>query len=188
MLCLQVEEFSVEPPLDDLSLDDAQYVLAPNCCSLDSAVSTPDVEEDYGEEVFLSAYDDLSPLLGPKPINWEGVGSLEEEAATCGKQPLTQAEGEQACSETGQDKEAEPRSTSDNEEEAEATPETEIEAGKADEEGGEAERSQKVMGSLEEGGREELEAKGENPKGQEVESIEETKNTDKTRGEQGNLV
>ena len=81
MLRLQVEEFSVEPPLDDLSLDDTQYVLAPNCCSLDSAVSTPDVEEDYGEEVFLSAYDDLSPLLGPKPINWEGVGSLEEEAA-----------------------------------------------------------------------------------------------------------
>nr|XP_034376228.1 rho GTPase-activating protein 30 isoform X3 [Arvicanthis niloticus] len=118
----QVEEFSVEPPLDDLSLDDAQYVLAPNCCSLDSAVSTPDVEEDYGEEVFLSAYDDLSPLLGPKPINWEGVGSLEEEAAACGKQPLTQAEEEQACSETGQDKEAEPGSTSDNREEAEATP------------------------------------------------------------------
>nr|XP_034376227.1 rho GTPase-activating protein 30 isoform X2 [Arvicanthis niloticus] len=181
----QVEEFSVEPPLDDLSLDDAQYVLAPNCCSLDSAVSTPDVEEDYGEEVFLSAYDDLSPLLGPKPINWEGVGSLEEEAAACGKQPLTQAEEEQACSETGQDKEAEPGSTSDNREEAEATPETEIEAGKADEEGGEAERSQKVMSSFEEGSREELEAKEENSKGQEVESIQETKDMGKTRGEQG---
>ncbi|XP_028643591.1 rho GTPase-activating protein 30 isoform X3 [Grammomys surdaster] len=184
-LSQEVEEFSVEPPLDDLSLDDAQYVLAPNCCSLDSAVSTPDVEEDYGEEVFLSAYDDLSPLLGPKPINWEGVGSLEEEAATCGKQPLTQAEEEQACSETRQDKEAEPRSTSDNGEEAKATPETEIQAGKADEEGGEAEKSHTVMGSFEEGSREELEAKEENSRGQEVESIEETKDMGKTRGEQG---
>ncbi|XP_021054140.1 rho GTPase-activating protein 30 [Mus pahari] len=181
----QVEEFSVEPPLDDLSLDDTQYVLAPNCCSLDSAVSTPDVEEDYGEEVFLSAYDDLSPLLGPKPINWEGVGSLEKEAAGSGKQPPTQDEEERACSETRQDKEAKPRSTSDDREEAEATPEIEMEAGKADAEGGEAERRQKVMGSLKEGSREELEAKEKNSKGREVESIEETKDVDKTRGEQG---
>lgn len=178
----QVEEFSVEPPLDDLSLDDAQYVLAPNCCSLDSA--SPDVEEDYGEEVFLSAYDDLSPLLGPKPINWEGVGSLEEETARCGRQSPTQAEEEQACWETGQDTEAEPRSTSDNREGAESAPETEIEAGKPDEKGGEAERSQEVMGSLEEGNGEELEAKEENSKGQEAESIEEIKDMGKTR-EQG---
>lgn len=185
MLCLQVEEFSVEPPLDDLSLDDVQYVLAPNCCSPDSAVSTPEVDEDYGEEVFLSAYDDLSPLLGPKPINWEGVGSLEEEAAGCGKQPPTRDKEERACSETRQDKEAEPRSSSDNREEAEAPPETEIEAGKADEEGGEAERSQKVMSSFKEGSRGELEAKEENSEGQEVESIEETKDMDKIRGEQG---
>lgn len=172
----------MEPPLDDLSLDDAQYVLAPNCCSLDSA--SPDVEEDYGEEVFLSAYDDLSPLLGPKPINWEGVGSLEEETARCGKQSPTQAEEEQACWETGQDTEAEPQSTSDNREEAESAPETEIEAGKPDEKGGEAERSQEVMGSLEEGNGEELEAKEENSKGQEAESIEEIKDMGKTR-EQG---
>lgn len=181
-LSQEVEEFSVEPPLDDLSLDDAQYVLAPNCCSLDSA--SPDVEEDYGEEVFLSAYDDLSPLLGPKPINWEGVGSLEEETARCGKQSPTQAEEEQACWETGQDTEAEPQSTSDNREEAESAPETEIEAGKPDEKGGEAERSQEVMGSLEEGNGEELEAKEENSKGQEAESIEEIKDMGKTR-EQG---
>lgn len=185
MLHLQVEEFSVEPPLDDLSLDDTQYVLAPNCCSLDSAVSTPDVEEDYGEEVFLSAYDDLSPLLGPKPINWEGVGNLEEEAAGCEKQPPTQDGEEQACSETRQDKEAKPRSTSDNRGEAEATPETEMEAGKAEAEGGEAERSQKVMGSFKEGSREELEAKEENPEGQEVESIKETKDVEKIIEEQG---
>lgn len=181
----QVEEFSVEPPLDDLSLDDTQYVLAPNCCSLDSAVSTPDVEEDYGEEVFLSAYDDLSPLLGPKPINWEGVGSLEEEAAGCGKQPPTQDEEEQACSETRQEKEAKSRSTSDNREEAEATPETVMEAGKADAEGGEAERSQKVMDSFKEGSREELEAKEENSEGREVESIKETKDVEKIIGEPG---
>lgn len=181
-LSQEVEEFSVEPPLDDLSLDDAQYVLAPNCCSLDSA--SPDVEEDYGEEVFLSAYDDLSPLLGPKPINWEGVGSLEEETARCGRQSPTQAEEEQACWETGQDTEAEPRSTSDNREGAESAPETEIEAGKPDEKGGEAERSQEVMGSLEEGNGEELEAKEENSKGQEAESIEEIKDMGKTR-EQG---
>ncbi|XP_052056928.1 rho GTPase-activating protein 30 isoform X4 [Apodemus sylvaticus] len=174
----QVEEFSVEPPLDDLSLDDVQYVLAPNCCSPDSAVPTPDVEEDYGEEVFLSAYDDLSPLLGPEPTPWKGVGSLEEDTARCGKQPPTQDE-EQACLETRQDKEAEPRSTSDNREEVEATPETE--AGKADQEGGEAERSQKVMDSSKEGSREELEAQEENSQHREVESIEETKDMDKTR-------
>lgn len=181
-LSQEVEEFSVEPPLDDLSLDDAQYVLAPNCCSLDSA--SPDVEVDYGEDVFLSAYDDLSPLLGPKPINWEGVGSLEEETARCGKQSPTQAEEEQACWETGQDTEAEPRSTSDNREEAESAPETEIEAGKPDEKGVEAERSREVMGSLEEGNGEELEAKEENSKSQEAESIEEIKDMGKAR-EQG---
>lgn len=179
-LSQEVEEFSVEPPLDDLSLDDAQYVLAPNCCSLDSA--SPEV--DYGEDVFLSAYDDLSPLLGPKPINWEGVGSLEEETARCGKQSPTQAEEEQACWETGQDTEAEPRSTSDNREESESAPETEIEAGKPDEKGGEAERSREVMGSLEEGNGEELEAKEENSKSQEAESIEEIKDMGKAR-EQG---
>lgn len=181
-LSQEVEEFSVEPPLDDLSLDDAQYVLAPNCCSLDSA--SPDVDVDYGEDVFLSAYDDLSPLLGPKPINWEGVGSLEEETARCGKQSPTQAEEEQACWETGQDTEAEPRSTSDNREEAESAPETEIEAGKPDEKGVEAERSREVMGSLEEGNGEELEAKEENSKSQEAESIEEIKDMGKAR-EQG---
>lgn len=184
MLHFQVEEFSVEPPLDDLSLDDVQYVLAPNCCSLDSAVPTPDVEEDYGEEVFLSAYDDLSPLLGPKPTNWEGVESLEAEAARCGKPPPTQDEEERVCLETRQDKEAEPRSTSDNREDTEATPETGNEAGKADEEGGEAGRSQRVVESFKEGSREELEAKEENSEDREVESIEETKDMNKTR-EQG---
>ncbi|XP_006990673.1 rho GTPase-activating protein 30 isoform X1 [Peromyscus maniculatus bairdii] len=178
----QVEEFSVEPPLDDLSLDDAQYVLAPSCCSPDSAGPTPEVEEENGEEVFLSAYDDLSPLLGPRPMNWEGVGSLEEEATRCGKQPPNQAEEKQECWEAEEDKETEPGGTSDNREDAEAIPETEMEAGKADEEGGEAQRSQMVMGSFEEGSSEEIETKEENSKGPEVSSIE-TEDMEKTREE-----
>ncbi|XP_057625795.1 rho GTPase-activating protein 30 isoform X2 [Chionomys nivalis] len=181
-LSQEVEEFSVEPPLDDLSLDDAQYVLAPSCCSLDSAGPTPDVEEENGEEVFLSAYDDLSPLLGPRSTNWEGVGSLEEEAARCGKQPPTQAEEKQECREAEEDKEAGPGSTSTNREDTEATPEAEMEAGEADEEGGEGERSQKVMGSFEKGNSEEIETVEGNSKGQEVESIE-TKDMEKTREE-----
>ncbi|XP_052593583.1 rho GTPase-activating protein 30 isoform X2 [Peromyscus californicus insignis] len=181
-LSQEVEEFSVEPPLDDLSLDDAQYVLAPSCCSPDSAGPTPEVEEENGEEVFLSAYDDLSPLLGPRPMNWEGVGSLEDEATRCGEQHPNQAEEKQACWEAEEDKEAEPGSTSDNREDAEAIPETEMEAGKADEEGGEAQRSQMVMGSLEEGSSEEIETKEENSKGQVVSSIE-TEDMEKTREE-----
>ncbi|XP_004407950.1 PREDICTED: rho GTPase-activating protein 30 isoform X3 [Odobenus rosmarus divergens] len=119
----QVEEFSVEPPLDDLSLDEAQFVLAPSCCSPDSADPRPEGEEESGEEVFLSAYDDLSPLLEPKRPTWEGPGSLEEETAGCGRQGSPgQAEGEQACCKVGEDKEAEPESTWDIREEAEGTP------------------------------------------------------------------
>ncbi|XP_044772227.1 rho GTPase-activating protein 30 isoform X2 [Neomonachus schauinslandi] len=119
----QVEEFSVEPPLDDLSLDEAQFVLAPSCCSPDSAEPRPEGEEESGEEVFLSAYDDLSPLLEPKHPTWEGPGNLEEETAGCGRQGAPgQAEGEQACCKVGEDKEAEPESTWDIREEAEGTP------------------------------------------------------------------
>ncbi|XP_008064111.1 rho GTPase-activating protein 30 isoform X4 [Carlito syrichta] len=118
----QVEEFSVEPPLDDLSLDDAQFVLAPTCCSQGSAGPEPEVEEENGEEVFLSAYDDLSPLLGPKPPTWEDAGSFEEEAAGCGRQTPGQSEKEQAFWEVGKDKEAEPGSRLDIREEAEGTP------------------------------------------------------------------
>uniref|UniRef100_A0A8C9L174 Rho GTPase activating protein 30 n=1 Tax=Panthera tigris altaica TaxID=74533 RepID=A0A8C9L174_PANTA len=115
----QVEEFSVEPPLDDLSLDEAQFVLAPSCRSPDSAGPGPEGEEESGEEVFLSAYDDLSPLLGPRHPNWEGPGSLEEEAAGCrGRGPPGQAEGEQACREGGEDREAEPEGRRDVPEEA----------------------------------------------------------------------
>uniref|UniRef100_A0A8C5XLC7 Rho GTPase activating protein 30 n=1 Tax=Microcebus murinus TaxID=30608 RepID=A0A8C5XLC7_MICMU len=118
----QVEEFSVEPPLDDLSLDEAQFVLAPSCCSLDSAGPRPEVEEENGEEVFLSAYDDLSPLLDPKTPTWEAAESLEEEAAGCRRQAPGQAEEEQACCAVGEDKEAEPGSRWDIREEAEGTP------------------------------------------------------------------
>ncbi|KAL1769775.1 rho GTPase-activating protein 30 isoform X1 [Sigmodon hispidus] len=180
----QVEEFSVEPPLDDLSLDDVQYVLAPSCCSPDSAGPTHEVEEENGEEVFLSAYDDLSPLLGPRPVDWEGVGNLEEEAAKYEKLPSIQAEEKEACWEA-EDQKAEPGSTSDSREDVEAIPETEVEAGKADEEGGEAERSQKVTGSSDEGSSEKVETKEENSKGQEVGSIE-TRDMEETREEDKN--
>uniref|UniRef100_A0A8C6RW01 Rho GTPase activating protein 30 n=1 Tax=Nannospalax galili TaxID=1026970 RepID=A0A8C6RW01_NANGA len=180
----QVEEFSVEPPLDDLSLDEAQYVLAPSCCSLDSAGPTPEVEEENGEEVFLSAYDDLSPLLGPKPMNWEDVESLEEGAAKCGRQSPTQAEEGQMGWEAGEE-EAEPGSTSENREEAEAIPEIEMVVRKAGEEGREAEGSQEVKVSFEEGSSEETEAKEENSKCQEVENREEAKDMEETGREQG---
>ncbi|KAM8897033.1 rho GTPase-activating protein 30 isoform 2-T2 [Lycaon pictus] len=115
----QVEEFSVEPPLDDLSLDEAQFVLAPSCCSSDSAGPRPDGQEENEEEVFLSAYDDLSPLLSPKRPTWEGPESLEDDTAGCGRQ----GPPGQACCEVGEDKEAEPESTGDLREEAEGTPE-----------------------------------------------------------------
>uniref|UniRef100_A0A8C9BV17 Rho GTPase activating protein 30 n=1 Tax=Phocoena sinus TaxID=42100 RepID=A0A8C9BV17_PHOSS len=119
----QVEEFSVEPPLDDLSLDEAQFVLAPSCCSLDSPGSGPEAEEESGEEVFLSAYDDLSPLLGPKLPTWEGSGSLEEKGTGSGRQEAPgQAEGEQVFWEVEKGKEAEPVSRRDIREEAEGTP------------------------------------------------------------------
>nr|XP_005909255.1 PREDICTED: rho GTPase-activating protein 30 isoform X3 [Bos mutus] len=120
----QVEEFSVEPPLDDLSLDEAQFVLAPSCCSLDSPGPRPETEEESGEEVFLSAYDDLSPLLEPKLPSWEGPGSEEEKVAGSGRQEASgQAEGEQALCEGGEN-EVEPGSRWDTGKEAEGRPET----------------------------------------------------------------
>ncbi|XP_065737320.1 rho GTPase-activating protein 30 isoform X1 [Phocoena phocoena] len=186
----QVEEFSVEPPLDDLSLDEAQFVLAPSCCSLDSPGSGPEAEEESGEEVFLSAYDDLSPLLGPKLPTWEGSGSLEEKGTGSGRQEAPgQAEGEQVFWEVEKGKEAEPVSRRDIREEAEGSPESGVEGGEASEEGVEAEGSQKVIDSLSERRgeeREETEAKGEESRGQqEDESTEEAKGVEETGGEQG---
>ncbi|XP_066895641.1 rho GTPase-activating protein 30 isoform X5 [Kogia breviceps] len=189
-LSQEVEEFSVEPPLDDLSLDEAQFVLAPSCCSLDSPGSRPEAEEESGEEVFLSAYDDLSPLLGPELQTWEGSGSLEEKGTGCGRQEApAQAEGEQAFWEVEEDREAEAGSRWDIREEAEGSPESEVEGGEASEGGVEAEGSQKVIDSLSERcgeEREETEAKGEESKGQqEDESMEEAKSVEETGGEQG---
>ncbi|XP_075856417.1 rho GTPase-activating protein 30 isoform X2 [Microcebus murinus] len=184
-LSQEVEEFSVEPPLDDLSLDEAQFVLAPSCCSLDSAGPRPEIEEENGEEVFLSAYDDLSPLLDPKTPTWEAAESLEEEAAGCRRQAPGQAEEEQACCAVGEDKEAEPGSRWDIREEAEGSPETEVEAGKGGEDRGEAVGSQETMASLREGSGEETEAKEEKSKGQkEAESTEEIKGVEEPGGEQ----
>ncbi|KAM9243112.1 rho GTPase-activating protein 30 isoform 1-T1 [Dugong dugon] len=178
----QVEEFSVEPPLDDLSLDEAQFVLAPSCCSLDFADPRPEAEEESGEEVFLSAYDDLSPLLEPKPLNWEGLGSLEEKAAGCGRQAPGQAEGEEACMEVGKSEEAEPGNRWDMREEAEGSPETKVEAGGSGEGEVEAEGGQDMMGSLREGSGEETEAKSKSQN--EAENMEEAKGVEEPGGEQ----
>ncbi|XP_007945993.1 rho GTPase-activating protein 30 [Orycteropus afer afer] len=147
----QVEEFSVEPPLDDLSLDEAQFVLAPSCCSLDFVGPRPEAEEESGEEVFLSAYDDLSPLLEPKPPTWEVLGSPKQKAAGCERQAPGQAEGEETCWEVGENKEAEPENRWDIREEAEGSPETKVEAGESGEEGVEAEGGQEMLVSLREG-------------------------------------
>lgn len=178
----QVEEFSVEPPLDDLSLDEAQFVLAPSCCPLDSAGPGPEGEEENGEEVFLSAYDDLSPLLGAKPLAWEGPSSLEEEATGCRTHEAPgQAEGGQARREAGEDKEAEPGGRWDIREEAEGSPESELEAAEAGEDGAGAGESQEMMVSLSGQG---TEAKGEEAKGQQDETMEEATGVEET-GEQG---
>ncbi|XP_061256678.1 rho GTPase-activating protein 30 isoform X3 [Bos javanicus] len=187
-LSQEVEEFSVEPPLDDLSLDEAQFVLAPSCCSLDSPGPRPETEEESGEEVFLSAYDDLSPLLEPKLPSWEGPGSEEEKVAGSGRQEASgQAEGKQALCEGGEN-EVEPGSRWDTGEEAEGRPESGVEGREATEEGAEAEGSQKVTDSLKEGCEEETEeteATAEESKGQqEGERTEEAKGVGETGGEQ----
>uniref|UniRef100_G3U205 Rho GTPase activating protein 30 n=1 Tax=Loxodonta africana TaxID=9785 RepID=G3U205_LOXAF len=178
----QVEEFSVEPPLDDLSLDEAQFVLAPSCCSLDFAGPRPEAEEESGEEVFLSAYDDLSPLLEPKPPTWEGLGSLEEEAAGCRRQASGQASGEQACLEVGENKESEPGNRCDMRE-AEGSPETKVEVGESGEEGVETEGDQDMMASLREGSGEETETKSKSQN--EAENMEEAKGVDESQVEPG---
>nr|XP_045000716.1 rho GTPase-activating protein 30 isoform X2 [Jaculus jaculus] len=178
----QVEEFSVEPPLDDLSLDEAQYVLAPSCCSLDTAGLTPEVEEENGEEIFLSAYDDLSPLLEPKPRSLEGVGNLKEEATGGGKQPPLQTKEDRTCWAAEENPEAQPKSTSDIEVEAGSSPGTETEVEKASEKEREARGSQEAMADSEGGSSEETEAKGEKSKGPEAISTEETKCVEGPKG------
>ncbi|XP_059530017.1 rho GTPase-activating protein 30 isoform X2 [Myotis daubentonii] len=170
----QVEEFSVEPPLDDLSLDEAQFVLAPSCCSPDSLGPGPEAEEDPGEEVFLSAYDELSPLLGPQPPAGEGPRSLEA---------LGQAERVQARWEAEEDKETEHGSRGDIREEAEGSPENKAEAGEAGE-GGEAEGGPGRVANLREESGGETEAKEESGGWQEGESMAAAKGVERT-GEPG---
>lgn len=181
----QVEEFSVEPPLDDLSLDEAPFVLAPSCCSPHATGPRPEAEEENGEDVFLSAHDDLSPLLGPRALAWDGLGGLEEEAAGCGREESPeQAEWVQACWEVDGGKEAEPGSRRDTRGEAERSAESKVQAGEAGEEDGAAGGSQEVVVSLGEGSREETEAKEEAAQSQqEDESMEEAKGVE--REEQG---
>uniref|UniRef100_G1RUN1 Rho GTPase activating protein 30 n=1 Tax=Nomascus leucogenys TaxID=61853 RepID=G1RUN1_NOMLE len=150
----QVEEFSVEPPLDDLSLDEAQFVLAPSCCSLDSAGPGPEVEEENGEELFLSAYDDLSPLLGPKPPIWESSGSWRER-----QQDVEGPGGEEYTDE--KEKEIE--------KEAEEREEAQVEAGRDLEQGAQedqvAEEKWEVVHKQEAEGVREDEDKGQKEKG-----------------------
>ncbi|XP_006895608.1 PREDICTED: rho GTPase-activating protein 30 [Elephantulus edwardii] len=183
----QVEEFSVEPPLDDLSLDESQFVLAPSCCSLASADHRPEAEEESGEEVFLSAYDDLSPLLEPTFPIWEGLGNPEEKIAGCGRRATGQAEGKQPGWGVEEKRKAESGKKWDIREEAEGSLETEVETGKSGEEGMEAEGSQNMMVSLRDVNGEEVEAIEEKFKSQnETETAEEAKSMEEeTEGEDG---
>lgn len=161
MLCPQVEEFSVEPPLDDLSLDEVQFVLAPSCSGLDPTGAGPEAEEESGEDVFLSAYDDLSPLLG-------APGGLEDEAAgSRGWEAAGQAEGCpcRAAGEAGEAGEAEAGSSRDVREEAEGSPEREVPAAGTAKDTGGLGGGPDVRASWREGG-EDTEASGEEGKGQ----------------------
>ncbi|XP_054443852.1 rho GTPase-activating protein 30 [Pteronotus mesoamericanus] len=185
----QVEEFSVEPPLDELSLDDAQFVLAPSCCSLDSAGAGSAAEEN-GEEVFLSAYDDLSPLLVPTARGWEDPGALGEEAAGHGRPEAPgQAEGGQPAWEAGEDMGAEAGSSWDGSEEAQGSSESKVEAAEAGEADGDAGGSQEMAVSQKEGsgGETETEEEEAEPKGpQEDACAEEAAGAEETGGGQSN--
>ncbi|XP_053558977.1 rho GTPase-activating protein 30 [Bombina bombina] len=59
---MQIEEFSVEPPPDDLSEDDSdQMYYIPTGC-LDIEYQSREIEDSL-DDVYLSAYNDLSPLV-----------------------------------------------------------------------------------------------------------------------------
>ncbi|XP_075396564.1 rho GTPase-activating protein 30 isoform X1 [Tenrec ecaudatus] len=182
----QVEEFSVEPPLDDLSLEEAQFVLAPSCCSLDFAGFRPEAEEESGEEVFLSAFDDLSPLLDPNPPTWDSLGAPEEEAAMGRQQVSGQAAGEQTGWEVG-DEEAEPVSSLDLREEAEESLVREVEPAESGETVVAAEEGQEdTMVHLSEGSDAEREAMEEKSKRlREAGCMEEAAKGVEEAGEQG---
>ncbi|XP_030043830.1 rho GTPase-activating protein 30 isoform X3 [Microcaecilia unicolor] len=71
---MQMEEFSVEPPPDDLSSDDdgdQMYYMATGCCSIEELSREA---EENSEDVFLSAFDDLSPLARDAQIPQELSG------------------------------------------------------------------------------------------------------------------
>ncbi|XP_069074362.1 rho GTPase-activating protein 30 isoform X2 [Pleurodeles waltl] len=72
---MQVTEFSVEPPPDDMFSEDEcdQMYFVPMGCSDNEDLSRE--EEEYSEEVYLSAYDDLSPLHKELPPLLEHVES-----------------------------------------------------------------------------------------------------------------
>ncbi|XP_074044225.1 rho GTPase-activating protein 30 isoform X2 [Macrotis lagotis] len=129
----QVEEFSVEPPLDDLSLDEALFVLAPSCCSPDTGTS--EQEEDFGEDVFLSAYDDLSPLdpltsLVTGPQGEKDLGRKEDEVD--GSQTFSENGGKGAFEEVGENKVKASESIFEKNEKAEGSqePEARVNRGK----------------------------------------------------------
>ncbi|XP_068926582.1 rho GTPase-activating protein 30 [Petaurus breviceps papuanus] len=158
----QVEEFSVEPPLDDLSLDEALFVLAPTCCSQDTG--TPEQEED----VFLSAYDDLSPLLVPGSQGREDLGRKEDEAD--GGQTFSEHGGERAYKEGGENKVKESERVFETNEEAKGSQEP---VAKADgEKGRDAKRNEKEEV-------EEVKTKGQ----REAEGEEEVEGEEEFRGE-----
>ncbi|KAM8999913.1 rho GTPase-activating protein 30 [Sarcophilus harrisii] len=161
----QVEEFSVEPPLDDLSLDEALFVLAPSCCSPDPG--TP--EEDFGEDVFLSAYDDLSPLLVPRSQEGEDLGRREDEVDR--GQTFSEEGGERAYKEVGENKREESQRVFKTNVEVQGSlePEVKVDGGKKSEE--EEVEEMKTKGLREVESREEVEH-GEAVRGEKTESEE----------------
>ncbi|XP_029436999.1 rho GTPase-activating protein 30 isoform X2 [Rhinatrema bivittatum] len=73
MQASKMEEFSVEPPPDDLSDEDCDqmYFMATGCSDVDELGREM---EENSEEVFLSAYDDLSPLVSDAQATQELSG------------------------------------------------------------------------------------------------------------------
>ncbi|KAM9294614.1 rho GTPase-activating protein 30 [Gastrophryne carolinensis] len=75
----QLEEFSVEPPPDDLCTTDDEpdhMYYTPSGC-LDGDDSWRDLHDSL-EDIYLSAYDDLSPLLDESHDRWLQLGGEHE--------------------------------------------------------------------------------------------------------------
>ncbi|OCT69659.1 rho GTPase-activating protein 30 [Xenopus laevis] len=60
--CKQTEEFSVEPPPDDLSTEDNEDMYSMPADCLDILEISEDMDNN-SDDIFLSAYDELSPLV-----------------------------------------------------------------------------------------------------------------------------